>query len=163
MLVGPPAFDASGENVAPFLSEDNNRGMPKCHGLRRQRLRDDCEGDVDCKRQACRQMCCDRRDCTLFQFNTSDSTDNCWLRSCARLSTSICEQPLFGETCTACRDRRGEFWNQIHEEHMMCHSAVIGFVSLVSTSRICMSARLTRRTSVTRSGTSVRQTAHSWS
>jgi len=127
MLVGPPAFDAFGENFAPFLSEDNNRGMPKCHGLRRHRLREDCDGDVDCKRQACRQMCCDRRDCTFFQFNTIDSTDNCWLGSRSRLSTSTCEQPFFGETCTTCRDRRGELWHQIHEDNMKCHSAVIGF------------------------------------
>jgi len=160
MLVGPPAFDAFGENFAPFLSEDNNRGMPKCHGLRRHRLREDCDGDVDCKRQACRQMCCDRRDCTFFQFNTIDSTDNCWLGSRSRLSTSTCEQPFFGETCTTCRDRRGELWHQIHEDNMKCHSAVIGFTGF--TSRISTSARLMLRsrvmntTSMMRSGTSAR-------
>jgi len=127
LLVGPAAFDAFGENFAPFLSEDNNRGMPKCHGLRRHRLREDCDGDVDCKRQACRQMCCDRRDCTFFQFNTIDSTDNCWLGSRSRLSTETCEQPFFGETCTTCRDRRAELWSQVHEDNMKCHSAVLGF------------------------------------
>jgi len=126
-LVHPTAFDAFGENFAPFLSEDNNRGMPKCHGLRRHRLREDCDGDVDCKRQACRQMCCNRRDCTFFQFNTIDSTDNCWLGGRNRLTTETCEQPFFGETCTTCRDRRMELWSQIHEDNMKCHSAMIGF------------------------------------
>jgi len=127
MLVGPASHDAFGDRFSTLLSEDNNRGMPKCHGLRRHRLRSDCDGDVDCKRQACRQMCCDRRDCTFYQFNTIDSTDNCWLGSRSRLTTTTCESPFFGETCTTCRDRRMELWPQIHEDNMKCHSALVGF------------------------------------
>jgi len=125
MLVGPAAHEAY--QLTSFFSEDNNRGMPKCHGLRRHRLRADCDGDVDCKRQACRQMCCDRQDCTFFQFNTIDSIDNCWLGSRSRLSTSTCEQPFFGETCTTCRDRQAHLWPQIHENNMKCHSAMLSF------------------------------------
>jgi len=127
MLVGPAAHDAYGEHFSSLLSQDNNRGMPKCHGLRRHRLRSDCDGDVDCKRQACRQMCCDRRDCTFYQFNTIDSTDNCWLGSRSRLTTRTCEPPFFGETCTTCRDRQVPLWPQMHHDNMKCHSSLIGF------------------------------------
>jgi len=127
MLVGPAAHEAFGDGFTSLLSEDNNRGMPKCHGLRRHRLRSDCDGDVDCKRQACRQMCCDRRDCTFYQFNTIDSTDNCWLGSRNRLSARSCDHPFFGETCTTCRDRQATLWPQMHEDNMKCHSALIGF------------------------------------
>lgn len=127
MLVGPAALESFDDRFSTLLSEDNNRGMPKCHGLRRHRLRSDCDGDVDCKRQACRQMCCDRRDCSFYQFNTIDSTDNCWLGSRSRLTTTTCESPFFGETCTSCRDRRMELWPQIHENNVKCHSALVGF------------------------------------
>lgn len=127
MLVGPAAHDAFGEQFTSLLSEDNNRGMPKCHGLRRHRLSADCDGDVDCKRQACRQKCCDRRDCTFYQFNTIDSTDNCWLGSRSRLTAGTCESPFFGETCTTCRDRQMELWPQTLEDNMKCHSSLMGF------------------------------------
>jgi len=127
LLVSSSAADAYSGQLTTFLSADaNNRGMPKCHGLRRYRLRAQCDGDVDCKRQACRQMCCDRRDCTFFQFNTIDSTDNCWLGSRNRLSIDTCEQPWYGETCTSCRERRIQLWPQIHGDHSKCLSQFFG-------------------------------------
>lgn len=127
MLVTPSAADAFDGQLGPFLSADaNNRGMPKCHGLRRHRLRRDCDGDVDCKRQACRQMCCDRRDCTFFQFNSIDGSDNCWLGSRNRLSMSTCEEPWFGETCTSCLSRRISLWPQIHDDNSKCRSGLLG-------------------------------------
>lgn len=127
LLVPPTAFDAFTE-ISTFLGESaaNSRGMPKCSGLRRHRLRTDCDGDVDCKRQACRRMCCDRRDCTFFQFNNIDSTDYCWLGSRSRLSRNTCEQPWFGETCTSCRARRVELWPQIHSDNSKCQSSLFG-------------------------------------
>lgn len=125
---GPRSAHESYGEISSFLHEDaaNSRGMPKCSGLRRHRLRTDCDGDVDCKRQACRQMCCDRRDCTFFQFNNIDSTDYCWLGSRSRLDPNTCEQPWFGETCTSCRDRRVELWPQIHSDNSKCQSSLFG-------------------------------------
>jgi len=43
------------------------------------------------------------------------------------LSSSTCEQPFFGETCTTCRDRQARLWPQVHEDNMKCHSALLSF------------------------------------